>query len=241
MALTEQRVAEPRRTRRRSAAVTAVGILLLVAGLGGLGWVAWQYLGTNVVAQRAFEQERAGLRERWTNPTGQPDQPAMTDRKEESERGQPTAALPGDAIALLRIPAFGGSYEVPVLAGTDLDILDRGVGHYPGSALPGQIGNFALAGHRVTHGEPFARLLELDRGEEVVVETRDAIYTYILDAAPRELTVPASATWVLDPVPGEAGVAPDRALLTLTTCQDLFRSPDRSVGFGHLARTQNKG
>ena len=49
-----------------------------------------------------------------------------------------------------------------------------------------------------------------------------------------------TATWVIDPVPGETDVEPTEALITLTTCQDLFRSPDRSVGFGHLDTTQNK-
>ena len=84
-------------------------------------------------------------------------------------------------------------------------------------------------------------MLELDRGDKVIVETRDAIYTYVIDDPPRDLTVPDTETWVLDPVPGEPESKPTKALLTLTTCQDLFRSPDRSVGFGHLTSTKIKG
>ena len=118
--------------------------------------------------------------------------------------------------------------------------MARGVGHYPNSAQPGQIGNFAIAGHRITHGQPFSRLLELDKGDQIVVETRSAIYTYVLDTAPRDLTVEDTATWVLDPVPGQPDATPTQALLTLTTCQDLFHSPDRSIAFGHLASTKNK-
>ena len=49
-----------------------------------------------------------------------------------------------------------------------------------------------------------------------------------------------TAGWVLEPVPGEPGIDPTRRLITLTTCQDIFRSPDRSVGFGHLQSTKNK-
>lgn len=45
-----------------------------------------------------------------------------------------------------------------------------------------------IAGHRVTHGSPFRKLLELEKGDQVVVETRDAVYTYELDASPRDLT-----------------------------------------------------
>ncbi len=87
------------------------------------------------------------------------------------------------------------------MSGTDLSFLNRGVGHYTSTAQPGEIGNFAIAGHRVTHGQPFARLLELDAGDEVVVETRDAIYTYVMDGSPGNLTVNDTETWVLDPDP----------------------------------------
>jgi sortase A len=105
--------------------------------------------------------------------------------------------------------------------------------------MPGQVGNFAVAGHRVTHGQPFARLLDLNRGDKIVVETRTAIYSYVLDVAPRNLTVKSSDGWLLDPVPGK-NTAPTKALLTLTTCQDLFRSQDRSVATGHLTSSTVK-
>ncbi|GAA1434094.1 class E sortase [Microlunatus lacustris] len=228
-----------RSRRRRPSALTVVGLVLLVAGLGCVGWVAYQYFGTNIVAGRAFDSERQDLRQRWERagptPAADPSSPS-SDRAPEPE----PEPRPGDATALLRIPAFGADYEIPVLEGTDLDILSGGVGHYPGTAAPGEVGNFALAGHRVTHGQPFNRLLELEPGDEVVVETRTAVHTYVLDEPPRDLTVDDTATWVLDPVPGEPDREPTRALITLTTCQDLFRSPDRSVGFGHLQSTRNK-
>ncbi|MDN8817655.1 sortase, partial [Staphylococcus aureus] len=76
-------------------------------------------------------------------------------------RSSTASTVPGDAIALLRVPAFGADFEVPILNGTDLSDLDRGVGHYTSTAAAGEVGNFALAGHRVTHGEPFAQLLTL--------------------------------------------------------------------------------
>jgi sortase A len=221
----------PRTRRRRPSAIGIAGLALLLAGLGCLGWVAYQYFGTNVVSRHAFEQEASGLRSDWAA------EPAPA--KQAPSSGT-SAAVPGDAIALLRIPAFGPDYEVPILEGTDLSTLARGVGHYPTSVQPGQVGNFAIAGHRVTHGQPFARLLELDKGDQVVVETRSAIYTYVLDTAPRDLTVEDTASWVLDPVPGEPDATPTNALITLTTCQDLFHSPDRSIGFGHLESTKNK-
>lgn len=214
--------------------LTVLAVALLLTGLGLLGWVAYQYYGTNVISRQAFEQEKAQLRDAWVREgsvSSRGEKPTTSDVRK----------LPGDAIALLRVPAFGAEYEVPILEGVDLADLDRGVGRYSTPAMPGQVGNFALAGHRITHGEPFAQLLELDRGDEVIVETRDAVYTYVIDTPARDLTVQDTATWVLDPVPGRPGEKPTKALLTLTTCQDLFQSPDRSIGFGHLASTKTKG
>jgi sortase A len=219
---------DSRRRRRRSSTVMLVGILMLVTGLTCLVWVGYQFLGTNAVSHRAFEKERDTLRHKWSN------------EKASDPSDRHTPVIPGDAIGLLRIPAFGTSYEIPILSGTDLNILSRGVGHYTGTADPGQVGNFAIAGHRVTHGQPFARLLELNKGDQVVVETKDAIYTYVLDTAPRDVTVDDAETWVLEPVPGKPGAVPTEALITLTTCQDLFHSPDRSIGFGHLESTRKK-
>jgi sortase A len=217
-----------------------VGLLLLLGGLGCLGWVAYQYLGTNVVSRQAFRQETSELRGRWaTEPPG-PVPSAGSSPAAAGPGGDASAAVPGNAIALLRVPKLGDGYEVPILEGTDASILSRGVGHYRDTALPGQVGNFAIAGHRVTHGQPFARLLELGKGDRVIIETRSAVYTYVLDTAPRDLTVDETATWVLDPVPGEADTPPAQPLITLTTCQDLFHSPDRSVAFGHLESTKNK-
>ena len=215
------------RARGRSP-LTLIGIGLLVAGLACLGWVGFQYVGTNVVSERTFQSETEQLRSRW-----QEQEPVPKDKAQASE-------VPGNAVALLRIPEFGDDFEVPILNGTDLSFLNKGVGHYTSTAGPGQIGNFAIAGHRVTHGQPFAKLLQLEQGDEVIVETRHAIYTYVMDDSPRGRTVDDSETWVLDPVPGKRDARPTEAMITLTTCQDLFRSPDRSVGFGHLQSTKNK-
>jgi sortase A len=228
-----------RRPRRSISALTVVGVLLLVAGLGCLGWVAWQYFGTNVTSEKAFHEESSQLRDKWSQPTGEPVEPDQPGDTQGTGELTPTV-IPGEAIALLRIPAFGPDYEVPILSGTDLSFLDRGVGHYTSTAQPGEIGNFAIAGHRVTHGQPFSRLLELDTGDEVIVETRAATYTYVMDGSPRNLTVDDTETWVLDPDPQHPGAEATKALLTLTTCQDLFHSPDRSVGFAHLAKTVEK-
>ncbi len=99
------------------------------------------------------------------------------------------------------MPAFGEDYAVPLLEGVDDDALASGLGHFPDAADPGAVGNFALAGHRVTHGEPLRDLPGLRVGDEVVVETRDAVYTYVLDTGGEDLRVPFTAGWVV----GDAG------------------------------------
>jgi sortase A len=203
--------------------VRGLGIVLLVAGLGLLGWVGWQYFGTGITANQKMGEAENSLREQWTKPEPAPSTPTT-----------------GTPIVLLRIPKFGKDWEKPVLEGVGEDDLARGIGHYPQTQLPGRPGNFAIAGHRVTHGSPFRKLLELRKGDAVIVETADAVYTYELDGSPRDLTVKPADNWVLEPVPGKPQETATRSIITLTTCQDLFHSPDRSVAFGHLVKVSKK-
>ncbi len=218
-----------------------LGILLICLGLAGFGYIGYEYYGTNGPAIAAAEQEAASLREGWKpQGTGQiaPEPPAGGSREVPAD--QPKTVIPDSAMAILKIPRFGADYEKPILVGTSNYALARGVAWYETTARPGQIGNFALAGHRVTHGEPFARFLELIVGDEIIVETRDYIYTYVIDSPPSQLTVDETDTWVIDPVPGKKDVQPTQALLTLTTCRERFNAPERAVGFAHLAKTTKK-
>jgi sortase A len=147
----------------------------------------------------------------------------------------------GVAGSIIRIPRFGDDYQVPVLEGTSDDVLASGFGHFDDTAGPGQVGNYALAGHRVTHGEPLRDMPDLEVGDKVIVETRKTVYTYELVTGGDDLTVPFTAGWVLDPLPTnpeDGGVEPPQKpgqrLLTLTTCSELFHTDDRLVAFGVL-------
>lgn len=77
-------------------------------------------------------------------------------------------------------------------------------------------------------------------GAVVLVETRDAVYEYHLTNTPAQSWVDHTETWVTDPVPGKTGVTPTQALITLITCKNLFRSDERTVAFGVLAKTTPK-
>jgi len=221
----------PRQTRRRRSRVSLVaGLLLLALGVGVLGWAGWQYWGTSWVSHRTQQQVTAQVERSWDHGTD-------TVRTEH-----------GLAGAVVRIPRFGRDYAVPVLEGVSDDVLASGYGHFEGSAEPGQVGNFALAAHRVTHGEPLRDMPELRVGDEVVVDTRTMRYTYALTTGGDDLTVPFTAGWVVDAAPlnPQAGgttpaLAPGARLITLTTCSELFHTDDRLVAFGVLTSAVPRG
>jgi sortase A len=227
----------PRRRRHRAPGRGVgywFGIVLVLGGLGMLGYVAWQFYGTNIVSRQAQQAIVEDLDEKWA---------VAPDKTLEAG----TADVPlGEASALIRIPAFGKDYVVPVLEGVGDDELASGYGHFPDAADPGEQGNYALAGHRVTHGEPLRDMPQLRPGDEVEVETRDAIYTYVLDTDPNNLIVTFRDVWVVDPLPTnpDGGVEPrqrpGQRLITLTTCSELFHTDNRMIAFGHLVDTEKK-
>ena len=138
----------------------------------------------------------------------------------------------GEAFALITIPRLGEKVNsLPVIEGIDQSDLAKGVGHYPGTALPGEIGNFAVAGHRATHGEPFAKFEELRAGDQVLVETATATFVYELT---EDTMVIPKGTWVIDDVPGEPLVEPTQRLLTLTSCEPRWNATKRWIWWGVL-------
>lgn len=141
----------------------------------------------------------------------------------------------GKAIALLRIPRLGSDYEYAVVEGVDYKQLKRGPGHYPGTALPGEIGNFVLSGHRTTYAAPFNGLGKLRFGDEIVIDTRDARYTYRVTS--HEIVEPNEVD-VLAPVPRRPGALPTQAMITLSTCHPEYSAAQRLIVYGMLTTTE---
>lgn len=213
--------------RQRSAGrlvVRGIGELFLTAGLILLLFVAYQLLWTNFEAQRAQAAVTDQIRESWDRPGGRT-LPAA------DEKAEPAEADFGKGFGFMYIPRLGDDYSVPILEGVELEVLARGVGHYPGTAMPGELGNFAVAGHRATNGEPFAYLDRMRPGDEIIVETRRAWLTYVVD---RSLIVKPTDVWVVDPVPGQPGAEPTQRMITLTTCNPRWASYERLIVFGEL-------
>ncbi|MDX2392894.1 MULTISPECIES: class E sortase [unclassified Streptomyces] len=142
-----------------------------------------------------------------------------------------------EAYAVLRIPRLG--LAVPVAQGIDKRaVLDKGyAGQYPGTAGPGERGNFALAGHRNTHGEPFRYVNRLRPGDELHVDVRGRRHTYVVGQVLNETT--ERDTGVIAPVPRSAvrpeyGYSRPDAYITLTTCTPEYSSKYRLVVWGTL-------
>jgi sortase A len=216
-----------------------VGVACILVGATLLGYVGWQYWGTNLVSHRKHDRIVEEVQKQWRTD----ERPTLT------TKGTPVVEVPeGDVVALIRIPEFGDDYVVPVLEGTGDEVLAAGFGHFEDTADPGQVGNFAIAAHRVTHGEPLHDMPSLDIGDEIAVETRTATYTYRLTSGGDDLRVTFRDGWVAEnPLPRNPdpdGVQPKRVkrqrLITLTTCAELFHTDDRLVAFGILDHKEEK-
>lgn len=147
-----------------------------------------------------------------------------------------TVPADGKPLAEIRIPRLGNGYRYVVVEGTTPADLRMGPGHYAGSALPGQVGNFVVSGHRTTYGAPFNRVDELRHGDRIIVDAGGREYVYRVTGSrvvlPTDLGVTA-------PVPEHPGERPHVARITLTTCHPEYSAARRLIVQGRLvsART----
>ncbi|GGG79175.1 class E sortase [Corynebacterium pelargi] len=133
--------------------LATVGVLLLLFAFYEAYW-------TNIAAGRAQDEVSAEMQQRWQNP-----------------RSHKNLEL-GDAFANMYIPAFGSDFAFAVVEGANDEALLAGPGHYPETQMPGERGNFAIAGHRVGKGAPFNDLGNLNSCDAIVIETRDSWDVY---------------------------------------------------------------
>ncbi|MCA0295754.1 MAG: class E sortase [Actinobacteria bacterium] len=191
--------------------VGLLGELLVTLGAVLLLFVGWQLWWTDVVSDADAAQVvstmegNVGTGDGWVMPKN---------------------AKLGDAFAIVRIPRFGAKFARPLYEGTARDVLQRGVGHYVGTALPGEVGNFAMAGHRTTYGKPFNRIAELKKDDVILVETTSTWFVYRVSG--HEI-VPPSQVSVLLPVPNEPDEQATDAVLTMTSCHPEFSARERYV------------
>lgn len=200
------------------------GDVLVTAGLVLLLFVGWQLWWTDVTANRVQQGTVSTLTHDF----------AQSSPKSVTASETPKAVPFGKAFAILRIPRFGADYARPILEGTSRDILQQGVGHYDGTAMPGAVGNFAVAGHRTTYGRPFHTIDTLRPGDRIVVETKASYSVY---AVKRHVIVAPTAVDVIAPVPQHPGTKPTQRWMTMTACHPKYSAAQRYVVFAQLVKT----
>ncbi|MEU6222325.1 class E sortase [Streptomyces sp. NPDC047042] len=207
----------------------AIGEVFITTGVLMLLFVTYQLWWTNVRAHAQAGSEASSLQDDWA-----------------SGKRAPGVFEPGQGFAILDIPKL--DVVVPIAEGTSKKkVLDRGmVGHYAEggltTAMPSAAtGNFGLAGHRNTHGEPFRYINRLKKGDAIVVETQDKYYVYKMESI-LPVTSPSN-TSVLNPIPNGSGFTKPGRYITLTTCTPEFTSKYRMIVWGKMVeeRPRSKG
>ena len=226
-------------------AIRGVGWLLIAAGVVVALYLVYNLYWTGRETARA----QAELLEEWELVVGDIDQaiaadelPARGDGEpaienapavqapEEIEVGEAVAALefvrPGsDEPLLLDDPLF-------IVEGVGIEELKTGPGRYPGTALPGQQGNFAIAGHRTTYGAPFFDLDRIRSGDEIHVTDRQGV-RWVYEVVEDEIVSPYDVH-VLGADPLDLA----RPMLTLTTCNPRFSNRERLIVYAALVDEQ---
>ncbi|WP_442813594.1 class E sortase [Streptomyces sp. NBC_01754] len=211
------------RAAKDSPAVVAsrvVGEVFITFGVLMLLFVTYQLWWTNVRADQIAGRETHRIQDRWA-----------------SGARTPGAFEPGQGFAIMHIPKL--DVVAPIAEGINKEkVLDRGmVGHYSEGTLKTAMpsakqGNFAVAGHRNTHGEPFRYINKLKPGDPIVVETQDAYYTYEMTSILPQ-TAPSNVA-VIDDVPQGSGFTGPGRYVTLTTCTPEFTSTYRMIVWGKM-------
>ncbi|MEU4653474.1 class E sortase [Streptomyces sp. NPDC023723] len=204
--------------------VRSVSELCLTVGTVLVLFAVYTLFWTGVRAEEAMERQVDVLHERWR--TEQP--PARPT--------EPVPYAPGKPFAIMYVPRLGFTWNKPVLEGTATGTLKKGLGHYPASGRLGQVGNFAVAGHRRTYGDPFKDFPELRRGDAVVLTDGTTWFTYRIDKGPYK-TVPSDVA-VVDPVPRKSGYTGPGRYLTLTTCDPEWGHSHRLIVWARLDATR---
>ena len=195
-----------------------LGQLLITAGVVVLLFCVYELKVTNLYTEQQQKTLDTQLAREWaappTSPVGKPGQVHLA------------AFDDGAGIARIYLPTLGRDQVHVVVEGVTHEDLKKGPGHYPGTAVPGAVGNMVVSGHRTTYGAPFNRLDELHPGDAVVLETRTFFYTYRVTGT---TIVSPDALGETDPVPNHPGQVATQRLLTLTTCNPKYSARTRLV------------
>ncbi|GAA3886601.1 hypothetical protein GCM10023084_44100 [Streptomyces lacrimifluminis] len=220
--------------------IRTVSELCVTVGTVIVLFVVYVLFWTGVKADTVMDDQIHLLREQWSKDTGT-QAPAQTTPNPGSTPNStgprpPGPYTSGKPFAIMYIPRLGFTWNKPVLEGTRTNTLKKGLGHYATTARLGQKGNFSVAGHRRTYGDPFKDFPRLRRGDAVVLTDGTTWFTYRIDKGPYK-TVPTDIE-VIDPVPRKSGYTRSGRYLTLTTCDPEWGHSHRLIVWAHLDSTQ---
>ncbi|MEV3989719.1 class E sortase [Streptomyces sp. NPDC049837] len=204
--------------------VRSLSELCITVGAVIVLFVVYVVHWTGVEAAGASVDEIGALEERWAQAPA----PEASPAPEPYEDGEP--------FAVMYVPRFGEDWDWPVLEGTRAATLKKGLGHYAATARPGATGNFSVAGHRRTYGDPFKDFPDLRPGDAVILNDGTTWFTYRIAREPYR-TVPGD-TGVVDPVPAKSGFGGPGRYLTLTTCDPEWGSSHRLIAWAKLEATR---
>jgi len=223
----KQLTAGARKRGKGAFAVQVAGELLITLGLIMVLFVVWELWWTNLEADRKQEAAMEELFAGFGPVQEAPGEPAPASPGDPASLPAPESE--GTTFAAIYIPRFGAEHARPVTEGVGREVLDSlGLGHYPETAMPGEVGNFALAGHRQTHGQVLDAVDTLVPGDRIYVQTSQGFYTYVYRNS--QIVLPDRVD-VLAPVPAQPGVVPEERILTLTTCNPRFGSEERFISY----------
>jgi LPXTG-site transpeptidase (sortase) family protein len=210
---------EPRGGGRVRTLVRGFGEVLITFGLVVLLLVVYELWGRVAIISAHQHDMDKQLSQAWADPTVGPTPSASE-----------LPPLSGSAVGRLYIPKL--HLQWVVVEGVALPDIRYGPGHYPGTAMPGKVGNFAMAGHR----SPgiFWDLDQIQSDDYLIVETRTDWYVY--QVFQNQIVTPTSVE-VIAPTPDQPGVAPTQADITLTTCNPKWNNYQRLVVHGRLVLT----
>lgn len=219
------------------ASVTGVlGEVLITIGVIVMLYVVWQMWLGDVILGAQANRDSAQLTDQWASQAQVDPSVGLSDPKSiyntvtapPPVMTQPSAT---EDFAVIRIPRLGANYQFTIAGGTaSWESLNlEKVGYYLNTAMPGDKGNFAVAGHRGSHGAPFMNLPQLRTGDAIIVETPAGWYTYRF--RDMEYVTPDS-TDVLLPTPQNQAAGTNGQYITLTTCSPRYGWSERLIAYG---------
>lgn len=234
--LTRRELREQRRRQKlgradRLASLRSLSEVVMAVGLVIALYVVWMLGWTGILASRS-QQEQLG-NSGWAMPAN-----SGNARIAPAQAGdppvQPTYASEGDLIGQIYLPSvWGVNWQRNIVQGTTLSELNRhGYGHYDDTQMPGELGNFAIAGHNAGYGEPGGRNTDLKKGDALIVRTKDYWYIYKMTDSAKVLP---NAIEVIAPVPNKVGEQPTKRYITLTTCWPKYhKATHRYIVWGEF-------